>query len=172
MQKLSFVRSIADNFILKCALGILLIFAAAQIVIPIKPVHVTLHTLAAMLIGLTYKPKEAATTFASFIALGLIGLPIFSNFSSGFAYFAGPVGGYYVGMFLAATIMAYFKAEFEIGTLFNCLFGQLIIYIPGILWLSGFIGMESAIFKGFFVFVPSGIVKLFLLVSLFRALEK
>lgn len=172
MQKANVIRVISDNFILKCAFGVMLIFAGAQIVIPIQPVHVTLHTLAAMLIGLTYRPKEAATTFASFIALGLIGLPVFSNLSSGFLYFAGPVGGYYIGMFLAATAMSYVRTKFDTSTLLTCLLGQLLIYIPGVLWLSSFIGLEAAVYKGFMVFIPSGIAKLILLVMIFRALKK
>lgn len=172
MQKIALVKTISDSFVLKCILGIALIFASAQIVIPAKPVHITLHTLAALLIGLTYRPKEALATMLSFITLGIAGLPIFSNFSSGFAYFAGPVGGYYIGMLLAATTMSYIRSKYDTGTLLNCMIGQMLIYIPGILWLSQFIGMEKAIYGGFFVFIPSGAVKLFLLVLLFRTLKK
>lgn len=172
MQKIALVKTISNNFALKCFLGIVLIFASAQIVIPVKPVHVTLHTLAALLIGLTYRPKEALATMLSYITLGIAGIPLFSNFSSGFAYFAGPVGGYYIGMILAATTMSYMRSKSDIGTLLNCMIGQMLIYIPGVLWLATFIGMEKAIYGGFFVFIPSGAVKLFLLAMLFRTLKK
>jgi biotin transport system substrate-specific component len=174
MEKTSanIVDIISKNFALKCALGVMLIFAGAQIVIPIKPVHITLHTLATLLIGLTYRPKEAATTFISFIALGLMGLPVFSNFNSGLAYFAGPTGGYQVGMLMAATFMAYLRTYMGAGTLLTCALGQMLIYIPGVAWLATFIGIETAIYKGFFVFIPSGIIKLLVLLGIFKALKK
>lgn len=174
MQKsvANITSTISNNFVLKCALGVMLIFAGSQIIIPMKPVNITLHTLVTLLIGLTYRPKEAATTFAAFIALGLIGLPMFSKFNSGLVYFTGASGGFYPGMLLAATTMAYLRTKYNVSTLLSCVLGQLLIYTPGVLWLSTFIGMEKAIYSAFFVFIPSGIAKLFILVMLFRVLKK
>mgnify|MGYP000530413403 CR=1 FL=1 len=151
--------------------GILLVFAAAQIVIPMEPVNITLHTMAALLIGLTYRPGEALITFASFIALGLAGIPVFSNLNSGLLYLSGPVGGYYIGMTLAAFFMALLRSKFVVSNLLNCAIGQILIYVPGIAYLSTFIGFDAAIYKGFFVYIPSGIVKIALLLALLRVLK-
>lgn len=172
MQNTKILKVISDNFVLKCALGVMLIFAGSQIVIPMKPVDITLHTLVTLLIGLTYRPKEASTAFITFIALGLVGLPMFSKFNSGLAYFMGPSGGYYPGMLLAATTMAFLRTRYNTSILVSGAIGQALIYIPGVLWLSTFIGMEAALYKGFFVFIPSGIGKLLLLVILFRTLKR
>ena len=39
--------------------GVLLLFAASQVEIPLHPVPITLQTVAVMLIGLTYTPRHA-----------------------------------------------------------------------------------------------------------------
>lgn len=172
MERTNVIKIVSENFVLKCALGVMLIFAGSQIVVPMKPVDVTLHTLVTLLIGFTYRPKEAATAFLTFMALGLVGFPMFSKFNSGFVYFTGPSGGYYPGMLLAATTMAYLRTRYDIPTILNGAIGQLLIYVPGVLWLSTFIGFEKAFHVGFLMFIPSGIVKLLVLVGLFRALKK
>lgn len=158
--------------LLKCIAGIVAIFAAAQIQIPLKPVPITLHTLIVMLIALTYSPKESFSTKISYIALGAAGLPIYSGFNAGLAYLTGPVLGYYMGMLLVASIIPILKTKYAVPNLYNCIFAQFLIYIPGVLWLSTFIGIENAIYSGFAVYIPSGIVKILLLVGTLRFLKK
>ncbi|MGV2432823.1 MAG UNVERIFIED_CONTAM: biotin transporter BioY [Rickettsiaceae bacterium] len=84
----------------------------------------------------------------------------------------GPVGGYYLGTFLACSTMPYLKERFALPDLYNCLFGQMLIYIPGILWLSQFIGLEASIYKGFVVYIPSGIAKIALLLACLKIIKK
>ena len=84
----------------------------------------------------------------------------------------GPVGGYYLGMFLACSTMTYAKEKFALPDLYNCILGQILIYTPGILWLSQFIGLEAAIYKGFVVYIPSGIAKIALLLACLRIIKK
>lgn len=165
-------NAIPARSMLKSLLGIILIFAGAQIVIPIKPVHITLHTFVILLIGLTYSVRESVSSVSGSIMLGMLGLPIFSGFNSGIAYLLGPVGGYYTGMLLASLIMPILKRQYNIPNLFVCFAGLLAIYIPGVVWLSNFIGMESAIYNGCFVFIPSGIVKTLFLVTILRIMHK
>ena len=158
--------------ILKVALGVVALFGASQILIPVKPVAISLQTLILMLIGLTYTKEEALATVGSYLTCGALGMPMFLYFSSGITYMMGPTGGYLLGFLMSTYIMAYMKEKFNIPTLYNCLLGSAILYIPGVAWLSSFIGLDAAIYKGFLLYIPSGIVKILLLVSILKITKK
>ena len=53
----------------------------AFISIPIGPVPLTLQTLFVLMSGFVLGPKKGALSQVVYIALGLIGLPIFAGFS-------------------------------------------------------------------------------------------
>ena len=159
----------------KIFFGVLLIAAAAQIRIPIKPVPATLQTLAAVLIGLLYAPRDALKTWSLYLICGALGMPIFNNFSSGIEKFIGPTAGYLFGMTLASYSMAYLRINYidtkKITHIIGLvILGQMIIYVPGVLWLSTLIGLDKAIISGFIVFIPSGIVKSLIISLIFRYL--
>lgn len=158
--------------VLKIALGVFALFASANITLPVKPVAVTLHTLVVMIIGLTYSKKESIATITSYITCGALGMPFFGNMNGGILYLMGPVGGYYLGMVLACYAMPYLKEKYSLANLYNCIIGQILIYVPGVLWLSTFIGLEASIYKGFLVYIPSGIVKIIILLSMLRVIKK
>jgi biotin transport system substrate-specific component len=101
-----------------------------------------------------------------------MGAPMFGNMNGGIAYLIGPVGGYYLGMFFACSTMPYLREKFSLPNLYNCLYGQILIYLPGILWLSQFIGLEASIYKGFIVYIPSGTGKIALLVGCLKIIKK
>jgi biotin transport system substrate-specific component len=149
-------------------LGVALLFAASQISIEIKPVPITLQTVAIMLIGLTYSPKLAFTTIASWIIGGVAGLPMFVHFNAGLAELLGPKGGYLVGFLVAGTLMAYLKqrvfySNSYLYTALNCVVGSAIIYTFGVSWLAKFFGWSQAINLGLIPFIIPGIIKIFLL---------
>jgi biotin transporter BioY len=50
---------------------------------------------------------------------------------------------------------------------FCCFIGHIIIYFFGITWLSQFMSLNNAIYNGFIVFIPSGIVKIVIFSYLF-----
>ncbi|HLS33749.1 MAG TPA: biotin transporter BioY [Brevibacterium sp.] len=60
-------------------------------------VPITLQTLAIALCGMVLGPARAFLATALYVGLGLIGLPIFSNFSGGLGVLAGPSAGYIAG---------------------------------------------------------------------------
>ena len=89
----------------KVAIGVLALFASAQLVIPIKPVPITFQTVVISLIGLTYNPRISFITVFAYIAAGMLGLPMFSKFGSGLGHIMGASGGYILGLLIAAPIM-------------------------------------------------------------------
>jgi len=80
----SLVR-ISDSLALKTIIGSLLLFVMGQIAIPLEPVPITLHTVAVMLIGMTYDKKSAVSSVISYILIGAMGAPVFHDFTSGIA---------------------------------------------------------------------------------------
>jgi biotin transport system substrate-specific component len=159
--------------VLKITLGVFALFASAQISFDIMPpVPVTLQTLIVMVIGLTYAKKEAVATMMTYLGAGALGVPMFTNMQGGLAKLMGPTGGYLAGFLLAVYTMAYLKEKYNLSNLLNCLAGQILIYVPGILWLSTFVGFEASIYKGFLVYIPSGIVKIIILLSILKVIKK
>lgn len=158
--------------IAKILLGVVALIAGANIWIPLDPVPITFHTVIVMAIGLTYSKEEGLMTLGAYLSLGAIGLPVFLGFNSTLAYMMGPTGGYLIGFALSVYVMAYLKENFDISMLLNCTIGHMIIYTLGIIWLSKFIGIEAAIYKGFIIYIPTGILKIAALLTIMGFINK
>ena len=149
--------------VIKVLLGITMLFASAQIIIPIKPVPITMQTIAVSLIALTYSTRLAFITILSYIIAGIMGLPMFHCFRSGIDGFTGYSGGYLFGFLIAAPLMSEIKQYLSnkfLGVTFTCLIGHVVIYFFGVLWLAIFIGFKQALYSGLAMYIPSGIVKI------------
>ena len=135
-------------------LGTLIVAAAAHISIVRLPVPITLQTLAVLGIGAVYGSRLGATTLALYAMEGAVGLPVFAPTPDGYPGITGPTGGYIVGFILAAALVGWLA---ERGwdrsipkMIVAALLGGAIVYIPGLLWLQGFVGgMAKAIEYGF-----------------------
>jgi biotin transport system substrate-specific component len=160
-------KSTAKIKVLKAVVGFILLFACAQISIPLQPVPITLHTLAVLLIGLTYTPREAFITLSTYLGLGAIGLPVFASYQSGIIYLFGKTGGYLFGFLVAAVVMSLIQQSIKqrrwLQVLLVCTAGQSIIYTMGVAWLATFIGLRSAFAFGVLPFILPGMIKAVLL---------
>lgn len=87
-----------------CGLSIALMAVAAWITVPFGPVPFTLQTLAVMFVLFALPAKQALIAIGGYIALGGLGLPVFSSFKGGLAALMGPTGGFIVGFFVAALV--------------------------------------------------------------------
>ncbi len=157
-------------------IGVSLLFLCSQISIPLSPVPITLQTVAVLIIGLTFAKIEALTSVASYLALGALGLPMFSNFGGGLASITGPRGGYLLGFFASVWVMCSLRERMAaVGIkelLLIGLFGSVIVFMLGVPWLSGFIGWKAAVYGGFLPFVMPGLVKSLLVASVVGYLQK
>ena len=150
----------------KVILGVFALFAAAQILIPIKPIPITLQTIVVSIIGLSYSPRLSFVTLLSYLTLGAFGAPMFLKYSGGLQYMTGITAGYMAGFLIAAPTISYLKRSFSdkfLGVMSCCMIGHAIIYVLGVTWLASFIGLEKALYSGFLVYIPSGIVKITIL---------
>ena len=103
--------------------GIFAAFTAicAMISIPFGPVPMNLVHIAIFISAWILGPVWAAASQIIYIVLGIIGLPVFSNFSAGVGHILGPTGGY---------ILAYPLVAYLAGIVFNNK------KIKGVLWLK------------------------------------
>ncbi|MEG0240167.1 biotin transporter BioY [Anaerorhabdus sp.] len=123
--------------LIQCALLAGAIAICSQIQIPLPMVPINLALLAVHVAGIVLKPKYAILTVLVYIALGFIGLPVFSNFSGGAQVLFGPTGGYILGYLLDAILISYGmqKLKFSLQTvLILCIIGTLGCYIFGTIW--------------------------------------
>lgn len=67
-----------------------------------SPVPVTLQVMTVILTGLVLGSRWGAISQVQYLAMGAMGLPVFSEFKAGPAAFAGPTGGYLLGFVLGA----------------------------------------------------------------------
>ncbi len=153
--------------------GTLLLTLSAKVQVPFWPVPMTLQTAALFLIGLAYGRKLALATVALYLVEGISGLPVFAGTPErglGLAYVLGPTGGYLLGFLLAAAIAGW-AAERRldtVGLLLALLAATLAIYLPGVVWLTGFIGFEKALAFGAAPFLLGDLVKLLLVLAVAR----
>lgn len=147
--------------------GVFLLFLTTQIIIPLEPVPVTLQTVGVMLIGLIFTRKTAVQSVMLYLALGTVGVPVFTHFSGGFYKLIGPTGGYLVGFLMAVLCMTTLRKYWGNNNVFysalNCLAGTLVIFCCGIGWLSYLIGFKAAIQGGLVPFIIPGCVKIAML---------
>ncbi len=86
------------------ALFAALMVAGAYISIPIGPVPITLQTLFILLAGLLGGRRIGIPAVAVYLALGAMGLPVFSGGTGGFARFLSPTGGFLLSWLPAVAI--------------------------------------------------------------------
>jgi len=146
--------------------GSLLILLAAQIrvLLPFSPVPVTGQTFAVLLLGALYGSRRGPATVATYITLGLLGLPVFAGGAAGMARLLGPTGGYLIGFVLAAWVVGMLS---ERGwdrkpstTAASMIIGNVVIYIAGITWLSRFVGWEAVLGSGVLPFLAGDALKI------------
>lgn len=126
--------------------GSLLVAAAAQISIPVKPVPFTLQTLAVLAVGAAYGARLGAATLGLYALEGAVGLPFFAQGKSGLfdanlAYlFPASSMGYVVGFIIAAFVVGRLVESgwgHSFGkTIFATLIGAVVLYVPGLIWLA------------------------------------
>ena len=149
-------------------LGSLALWVSAKISIPFWPVPLTLQTLVVLVIGMAFGWRLGMATVLLYLAEGAAGLPVFSGTPEkgiGLAYMTSTTGGYLFGFVLAAGVVGYLA---ELGwdrslvkTAAAMLIGNLVIYIPGLIWLGTLLGWDNPILAwGLTPFLAGDLVKL------------
>ena len=143
----------------------LLIALSAQVAIPLPftPVPVTLQTFAILLTGCLLGSGRGALAAAAYVVEGSLGLPFFSGGTAGIAHLFGPTGGYLVGCVAAALVDGLFAERGlttkPAGLLLTLIAADLLVFVPGVAWLSFFTGAGKALALGFVPFIVGDALK-------------
>ena len=142
----------------------------AFIRIPVGPAPITLQFLFVALAGILLGPYWGALSQIVYVALGLLGLPIFTAgggpqyvFNSTFGYLLG----FIAGAFVIGAVTRHMRASSFVRILAGCLLGLAVIYgigVPYLYWIMRTvshtpISFAQAWIVGCAVFLPGDFVK-------------
>jgi biotin transport system substrate-specific component len=144
--------------------GSALLTLSAKVQVWPGPVPVTMQTFVILVLGMSYGWRLGGATLLLYLAEGAIGLPVFAK-GGGIAYFAGPTGGYLVGFVLAAVAAGWLAERGwdrrPATTALAMLAGNIVIYVPGLLWLGMIVGWDKPVLEwGLYPFLIGDLVKL------------
>ena len=88
-----------------CAAAIACMAVTAWVTVPIGPVPLSLSPLAIFFTLFALKPRDAFIAICGYVALGAIGLPVFTGFRGGIGALFGPTGGFIMGFVVGACIV-------------------------------------------------------------------
>ena len=164
-----FSRTLALDVVLVAA-GAALTAIAAQIVVPLWPVPITGQTLAVILVGLTLGAVRGGISMVLYAVLGIVGLPVFSDSSSGWGVIAGPTGGYIIGFVFAAVLTGWLAQltwdRKVLRAFLATLAGTVVTFAIGLPWLAVALGnlgypndLNSVLQAGLYPFIVGGLIK-------------
>lgn len=115
-----------------------IIAISAQLQIPFA-LPFTLQLLAIFMALILLGGIGGAVSVLLYISLGLIGLPVFSGFASGFGYLFSAAGGYIIGFIpltVTYTVMSLVFGKRGKRTVVYALISLIPLYLTAILWLT------------------------------------
>lgn len=144
--------------------GTAFLVVAGQIAVPLwfTPVPLSLATFAVLLNGAALGPARAGASTVLYLALGVMGAPIFADQGSGWSFASF---GYIVGYVPAAIVvgaLARRRADrAAVTTALSACLGSALIYAAGLPWLIVFLDVSVArgLELGFYPFLVGDAVK-------------
>ena len=152
---------------------------AAQLYVPLWPVPVTGQTLAVILCGFILGPQRGALSMIVYAIAGLVGLPVFSDASSGWGVLMGPTGGYILGFIAAAWLTGWLATRQWDRVLLRgvvaAIAGSVTVFIIGLPWLAIYLAavgaphdVHSVLTAGLYPFIIGGLIKAVLCAGVLR----
>lgn len=136
-----------------------------RIPLPFTPVPVTGQTFAVLLAGAALGVRAGAASQLLYLAMGAVGMPVFSGATSGWEVVTGATGGYLIGFVAAAAVvgaLAERRHDRRFSTTLSAfVVGSFVIYAFGVAGLMATAGMQpsEAILKGVAPFVFGDVLK-------------
>lgn len=165
---------------LAIGLGALIVALAAQVVVPVpfSPVPMTLQPLAVIAVGGLLGGAAGASALLLYIALGILGLPVFAAGGSGVTHLLGPTGGYLLAFPVAAGVAGALTGRSPdaaapssvLRVLLACALAMVIIHAGGVAQLALLGGDPALAFRvGFVPFLTGDLLKVGLAATLILA---
>ena len=146
-----------DSSFAVIAMSVAFITLCAFISIP-SPFSIpfTLQTLAVFLCSALFGTRRSLSAIAIYIAMGLLGLPVFSMLGSGILVLLKPSGAYLLGFLLCPIIIGSATRTFGQRMcvfLFSMLLSQAVSYLLVIIWSVFILDELSGAYVGFAFYV-------------------
>ena len=128
-----------------CSLFAALIAVCAWISVPVPPIAFTLQTFGVLMALGILGGKWGTVTILLYLAMGAVGLPVFSGFRGGLSALLDATGGFLWGFALGGLV--YWAAE-KTGKWLSMILCQLTCYLCGCIWFrfwAGDISVFSAV---------------------------
>lgn len=166
-------RTLATTTVAVIAVALLTAAAAqVRIALPFTPVPITGQTFAVVLGGAALGMRAGAASQLLYLALGAVGLPVFTEASGGWQVFQGATGGYLVGFVFAAALVGWLAEQRYDRRFVTAVWlfglGNLVIYAFGVPWLmvvTGW-GLAEALAGGVVPFLVGDLLKIALAAGL------
>lgn len=163
------------------ALFAVLMAVCAWVTVPMV-VPFTLQTFAVFAALAALGGRRGLYAVAVYLLMGLVGLPVFSNFQGGPGVLLGTTGGYIVGFLVSALVYWMVTAclgESMPAVLLGCVLGLAVCYAFGTVWFmvayartTGPVGLTAALGWCVIPFIVPDLVKLGLAVTLAGRVKK
>jgi len=169
-------RTATGRRIIEISIGALLVAVAAQVAVPVPftPVPMTLQPLAVLVVGGLLGAAGGLAALTTYLALGLLGLPVFAGGSSGAVHLIGPTGGYLLAFPVAAAVTGALAGRTAgvFRTLLACALAMAVIHAGGVAQLALLGGNPAAAFRmGFIPFFTGDLLKVGLATALILGLR-
>lgn len=160
------IRQIATIGVMAAAICLL-----APLSIPIGSVPISLTNLVIYFSLYILGMKKGTLSYLIYLLLGIVGLPVFSGFTSGPGKLFGPTGGYLIGfipMAILAGIVIDKYTDKKILCLLAMIVGTAICYAFGTIWLAyqAHMNFISAMWAGVIPFILGDLIKIALAILL------
>ena len=143
----------------------LVVAASAQVTVPVplSPVPMTLQPLAVLAVGGLLGAGLGASALLLYLALGMLGLPVFAGGSGSLLYMLGPTGGYLLAFPAAAAVAGRLAGSKPVlgRVLIGCALGMVVIHAGGAAQLA-LLGADAAaaLRVGFVPFLTGDLLKI------------
>lgn len=133
--------------------------------IPIGPVPISLTNLAIYVSLYVLGMKEGTLSYLVYLLIGLVGVPVFSGFTSGPEKLFGPTGGYLIG-FIPMALLAGIVVDRYFSKPMVCFagmaLGTAVCYLLGTAWLAyqASLDWRAALLAGVIPFIPGDLIKM------------
>lgn len=156
--------SVRDVVLIGMMAAVICVAGPISLNLPFTPVPISLTNLAIYFVLYVIGTKRAVLSYCIYLLIGMIGLPVFSNFSGGFQKLAGPTGGYLIGFIFMAAISGFFIDRWydkPIISFAGMWIGKVVSSAFGTAWLaySTNLTFMAALISGVFPFLMGDLVK-------------
>ena len=148
--------------------------------VPGTPVPIVLQNMMVVLSGMLLGPVLGTFSTLLFVVAGLLGLPILSGGTGGFAKLMSPTGGFIVGYVISSLVAGlilgrpvYGKKVSIVKIIVAAFTGFVVMYIPGILHFMNIMDadLKESLMLCILPYLPGDLLKLILCVLLSVALR-